>query len=239
MKVGIFGRGRLGSAIAAGAAGSIAWQVGREAPPDREVDVAIDASTGPAVSGHLDWALGRGCQLVIGATGFEIPDLESRVGKRIGVVVAPNFSLTVALLARLTRVVARYAAADDRFDPYIVEHHPARKADAPSGTAKMLANVVLRACPRKESIATPDRRSIAKNELCVSAIRAGDRASSHTVGLEADDEALLLTHEARSVRAYAAGAMAACRWLGSRRGIFTMEDVARDVLDPLFREEHR
>jgi len=34
----------------------------------------------------------------------------------------------------------------------------------------------------------------------------------------------------------AAGAIAACRWLGSRRGVFTMDDVARDVLDPLFRE---
>jgi 4-hydroxy-tetrahydrodipicolinate reductase len=239
MKVGIFGRGRLGSAIAAGAAGSVAWQVGRENAPHHDVDVAIDASAGPAVAGHLDWALQHGCPLVIGATGFEIPDLESRVGKRIGVVVAPNFSLAVALMARLTHVLARFAANDERFDPYIVEHHPSRKADAPSGTARMLAGVVLRACPRKESYTMPERRPLARNELCVSAIRAGDRASSHTVGLEADAEALMLTHEARSVGAYAAGAMAACRWLGARRGVFNMDDVARDVLDPLFREDRR
>ena len=44
---------------------------------------------------------------------FRQPDgAKRRVGRRIGVLVAPNLSLTVALYARLVRVVARFAALD-------------------------------------------------------------------------------------------------------------------------------
>jgi 4-hydroxy-tetrahydrodipicolinate reductase len=239
VRIGIFGRGRLGSAIADAAGADLAWQVGREPPPASGADVVIDASSGAAVPGHLEWAIERRCNLVIGATGWTIPDLPRRVGDRIGVVVAPNFSLTVALLARLTRAVARFAAADPRFDPYIVEMHQARKHDAPSGTARMLAKVVLDACPRKEAAVTPHDGPIGPRDLCVGVVRAGTHASSHVVGIEAADEALRIEHESRSPRAFAPGALAACRWLASRRGVFTMDDVARDVLDPLFREEPR
>jgi 4-hydroxy-tetrahydrodipicolinate reductase len=240
MRIGLFGRGRLGAVIAQAAGGDLAWQVGREAAPAAPVDVAIDASAGAAVAGHLDWALARGVNLVIGATGWEIPDLGTRVGSSIGVVLAPNFSLTVALLAKLARVIGRYAALDTRFDPYIVEHHHARKADAPSGTAKMLASVVIEACPRKETVAIPHQGAIRPTDLSVSSIRAGSAgANSHVVGIEAPEECLSVRHEGRSSAAYAAGALAACRWLESRRGVFTMDDVARDVLDPLFREGGR
>jgi 4-hydroxy-tetrahydrodipicolinate reductase len=239
MKVGIFGKGRLGSAIAEAAGADLAWQVGREAPPSVPIDVAIDASAGVAVPAHLAWALERRCNLVIGATGWEVPDLAARVGDRIGVVVAANFSLVVLLLARLARVLGRFAATEPRFDPYLVETHQARKQDAPSGTARMLARVLLEACPRKRKATVPHDGPIAPTDLCVGVVRAGTSASSHTVGLESAEEALRIEHEARSPRAFAEGALAACRWLGSRRGVFTMDDVARDVLDPIFREEAR
>jgi 4-hydroxy-tetrahydrodipicolinate reductase len=238
VKIGIFGKGRLGNAIAGAAGSELAWHCGREAPPEAAVDVAIDASAGAAVPGHLAWALARGCNLVIGATGWDVPDIVSRTGSRIGVVLAPNFSLTVALLARLVRVLGRYAAAEPRFDPYVVEHHYARKLDAPSGTARMLAGVLMRACPRKTSVATPHEGPIDASALCVSSIRAGTAAgNSHTVALESPDETLLVRHDGRGSAVYAPGALAACRFVAGKRGVFTMDDVARAVLDPLFREE--
>jgi len=63
---------------------------------------------------------------------------------RIGVVVAPNFSLTIALVRRLSAIIARFAALDEQRDPYVFEHHQARKKDAPSGTARRFAT--LRTC---------------------------------------------------------------------------------------------
>jgi 4-hydroxy-tetrahydrodipicolinate reductase len=244
MRIGIFGRGRLGSAIAQAAGSDVAWQLGREAPrppgtlrPLSPVDVAIDASTSSAVSLHLDWAIAKGVNFVIGTTGWEIPDLAARVGSRIGVVVAPNFSLTVALLAKLARVVARYAATDPRFYLSLVEQHHALKADAPSGTARMLASVILEACPRKKAAVIPHSGRLDPTDLCVSSIRAGSSgANSHTFTIEAPEESLSVRHEGRTSAAYGAGALAACRWVAGKKGVLTMNDVARDVLDPLFRE---
>ncbi len=236
MRLGIFGRGRLGSAIAQAAGADVVWQLGREGKPTHTVDVAIDASKGPAVEGHLAWALDTGCDLVIGATGFAIDQLDARVGRRIGVLVAPNFSLTVALLLRLTRVLGAYAQRDARFDPYILEHHRFDKADAPSGTAKLLVRTLLEACPRKKEGRLADGGKLPDGALSVGVLRAGYTYSSHTIGLDAPEETLELRHEARSAAAFAAGCLQACAWLSGRKGVFSMDDVARDVLEPLLRE---
>src|SRR5690606_25114679 len=110
-------------------------------------------------------------------------DLAQRVGDQIGVVLAPNFSLGVALLRRMSLVMARFAARDELLDPYLVEHHQAKKHDAPSGTAKLLAETMLQGCPRKQSwrIGGP----VANNELSVAVMRAGHTYSEHRVGIDA------------------------------------------------------
>ena len=118
LRIGLFGRGRLGSAITAEATDPLVWTVDMGETPSGPADVAIDASVAEAVAGHLDWALATGTDLVIGATGWSLPDLEQRVAGRIGVLAASNFSLTVALMARLATVLGRYAALDPARDPY-------------------------------------------------------------------------------------------------------------------------
>lgn len=232
LRIGLFGKGRLGSAIGEHLADRIAWHVTREAPPNGDVDAIIEAASGDAVAQRLDWALEHGVPLVIGSTGWEIADLHERVGDRIGVVTAPNFSLGVALVRRMTLVLARFAARDEALDPYIVEHHQARKHDAPSGTARLLAGTILDGCPRKQSwrIGGP----LEADELSVGVMRAGHTYSEHRIGIDAPAEVLELRHTARSPLAFADGALAACEWIQDRKGVFTMDDVAATVLDPLF-----
>lgn len=232
IRIGLFGNGRLGGAIAAHLGDHMAWQVTREAAPDADVDVAIEASKGPAVEGRLTWAIEHGVPLVIGSTGWDIPDLHERVGERIGVVTAPNFSLGVAMLRRLSLALARFASRDPALDPYIVEHHQARKLDAPSGTAALLAETLLEGCEHKHSwrIGGP----LQADELSVAVMRAGHTYSEHRVGIDAPAEVLELRHTARSPQAFADGALTAARWIQGKQGVFTMDDVSASVLDPLF-----
>ena len=232
LRIGLFGSGRLAGAIAAAAGKRIAWQVTRQAPPPQRVDVAIEASSGSTVSARVDWALANGTPLVIGSTGWELGDLARRVGDRIGVLVAPNFSIGVALLRRLALVLARFSALDERRDPYVVEHHHARKADAPSGTAQLLARTLLEGCPRKRSFAVGG--PIAPDQLSVAVVRAGTTYSEHTVGVDAPAEVLELRHLARGPQAFGDGALLAAEWIAQRRGVHTMDEVAAAVLDPLF-----
>jgi 4-hydroxy-tetrahydrodipicolinate reductase len=195
---------------------------------------AVAATVGAAMEARLAWALEAGTPLVAAATGWEIADLEQRVGDRIGLLVAPNLSLTVALYAGLARVLARYAALDPERDPYIVEHHHRAKLDAPSGTARMLAEAVLQELPRKERWVIPSAGKLAPSDLSVSAVRAGYTASSHVVAIDAPGETLEIVHAARDLSPYGEGAVAAARWLAGRTGTFCMEDLAGEVLAPLF-----
>jgi 4-hydroxy-tetrahydrodipicolinate reductase len=239
MRVGLFGRGRLGSAILACAQRQegleIAWSVDQGETPTGPVDAAIDASVAGAVEGHLTWALETGTPFVIGTTGWEIPDLASRVGNRTGVLTASNFSLTVALLARLATVAGRYAQLDPVRDPYVFEHHHRLKADAPSGTAKTLATAVMKGCPRKTEWLMPSLQgALQPHQLSVGVLRAGTEFGFHTVGIDTPSETLELSHRARSREPFAEGALAAARWLQGRTGLFTMEDLAASILNPLF-----
>ncbi|MEZ5979610.1 MAG: dihydrodipicolinate reductase C-terminal domain-containing protein [Planctomycetota bacterium] len=242
MKLGLFGKGRLGSAIARAAGEHLAWNVTREVPPDEPIDCAIEASAGAAVETHLAWALETGTPIVVGSTGYAIANLDARAEGAIAVLRAPNLSFAVALFDRMTAVLARFAAQDELRDPYLVEHHHARKVDAPGGTAKMLARTILENCPRKTSFTAPHAdRPLAPHELSVSAVRAGHTASSHTVAIDAPGEVIEFTHRARDLSPYGDGAVLAARWLAKRhaagdRRVFDMAEVTRDVLAPLFEE---
>jgi 4-hydroxy-tetrahydrodipicolinate reductase len=235
MRLGLFGRGRLGSAIQAAAERQedieIIWSVDQGETPSSRADVAIDASVSEAVEGHLDWALATGTPFVIGTTGWDIPDLEARVADRIGVLTASNFSLTVALMARLSLVLGRYAQLDASRDPYLFEHHHRLKADAPSGTARTLAAAVMQGCPRKTAWSLD---SALPHQLNIGVLRAGSEFGLHTVGLDAPSETLEITHHARSRAPFAEGALAAARWLQGHKGLFTMEHLAAAILNPLF-----
>ncbi len=237
--IGILGaRGRMGRAIAeaaAAAGATVAGGIGRDgdlAGLAAASDVLVDFTAPETLAAHLAAAVDAGTPLVIGTTGWDASGLAALVGARVGVDVAPNFSLGVALLRRFTLVLARFCAADDARDPYIVEHHQAKKHDAPSGTAKLLAQTVLDGCPRKRSwtVGGP----VAPEQLGIGVLRAGSTYSEHRVGVDAPAEVLELTHTARSAAAFADGALAAARWIQGRKGVFTMDDVASTVLDPLF-----
>jgi len=237
IRVGIFGRGKLGSAIAQAMEGAsdlqLVWHVDQGEAPSGPVDVALAASAAPAIEGHLQWALETGSSLVIGVTGWEVSEhLAERIGDRIGVLVSPNFSLTVALMGRLATVMGRFAALDPALDPYILEHHHRMKVDAPGGTATYLANSVLKGCPGKSSWTMDPNPS--PEQLHVAVIRAGAQFGEHTVGLDGAAETLTLTHTARSRALFGGGALQAIRWAKGRKGLFSFNDFAKGVLDPLF-----
>jgi 4-hydroxy-tetrahydrodipicolinate reductase len=198
---------------------AIAWSCGRDQlPPALAVDVVIDASVGAAVESHLEWALASDTPLVIAATGFSLPDLAERVGRKQGVLVAANGSLTVALLERLVRLLGAYASANQG-SGYLIDHHHGAKRDAPSGTARRLAAAWSAGAGREPALVS---------------VRAGFELGRHVVGLDLPFEKLEIDHQVRSRAVFAAGLLQAAQFVVGRRGLFTMADVAADRLDSLF-----
>lgn len=234
MRLGIFGRGRLGGAIATEIARytaspdalELAWTEGREPGPRSRVEVAVDASNAAAVDEHLAWALETGTDLVFAVTGWKMPDLEQRVGGRIGVLVAPNLSTGVALMRRLARMMGAYAAGDPDSDLGVFEHHHKMKLDAPSGTATNLAAAMLASCPRYSGWTMGEYQ---KDKINISSLRSGLEIGRHDIILDAPFESLTISHRAKDRRVFAAGAMKAATWIWGRKGVFTMDDLASDA----------
>lgn len=227
LRIGIFGRGRLGSAVAAAVDAAddldLAWTTGREgAPADLPVDVALDLSSADGVPGHLAWAAGTRTDLVIGATGWD-RDLVSDAGpEEFGVLTAPNFSLSVALMRRLALVLGRYAdASPESADLAVSEVHHTRKVDAPSGTAVLLQHALAEGAAREAAA------------VQTASLRLGTVVGRHEVHYETPSESIVLSHQAHTREVYVPGALAAVRWLHGRTGLHTFDDLAADLLDPL------
>ncbi len=77
--------------------------------PAHAIDVAIDASMPDAVESHLVWAIETSTAFVIATTGWDIPDMETRIGNKTAVLVSPNFSFTVTFMRRIAAQLAQFA----------------------------------------------------------------------------------------------------------------------------------
>jgi len=230
-------KGRMGQAIAAAAEGAGAVMVaGLDQGDDltSEIagcDVVIDFSHPSATEAVTRACVGAGKPLVVGTTGHSGEERLSieKTAKTLPVVFSPNFSAGVNALFWLTREAARMLGED--FDLEIVETHHRLKKDAPSGTAKKLAEILCEV--RKLDYAADARHGReglvgerSGREIGVHSIRAGDVVGDHTVTFGGPGERLELTHKASSRETFAAGALRAAGWVvGKPPGLYSMEEV--------------
>jgi 4-hydroxy-tetrahydrodipicolinate reductase len=197
----------------------------------RKCDVVIDFSAHAVTVEVARLCAKHKKALVIGTTGhtdtdtFEIRSLT----KKIPVVWASNFSTGVNTLFWLTRKAAEILGPD--FDLEVVEMHHRLKKDAPSGTAKSLAEILAEV--RKlhlSEVARHGRHGIVgerkHSEIGVHSIRGGDVVGDHTVIFANVGERVELTHKASSRDTFANGALRAAQWLVQQKpGLYDMQDV--------------
>ena len=152
-----------------------------------------------------------------------------KAAKKIAVVQAPNMSVGVNLLFKISEMAAR--ALDESYDIEIAETHHRMKKDAPSGTAVKLLELV--AAARKKNIKKDtvygregEVGARPKGEIGVFALRGGDVVGDHTVSFLAEGERIELTHRASSRDAFAQGALRAAKFVAKRKsGLYDMQQV--------------
>ncbi len=230
-------KGRMGRAIAAAAGAADAVIIaGLDQGDDlrKEIgacDVVIDFSHASATDAVCRACLGAGKPLVIGTTGHSNEEraLLEETSKSLPIVFSPNFSVGVNALFWLTRKAAKMLGKD--FDLEIVETHHRLKKDAPSGTARKLAEILceVRNLDYAKHVSHGREGLIGERlaaEIGLHSIRGGDVVGDHTVTFAGPGERLELTHKASSRETFATGALRAARWiLGRPPGLYAMEDV--------------
>ncbi len=194
-------------------------------------DVVIDFS-GPALTRDLlaaCWAARKG--IVIGTTGHDAAERAaiSEAARELPVVFAANFSVGVNTLFWLTRQAARILGPG--FDLEVIEVHHRLKKDAPSGTARRLAEILAEVRGTTYEHDTRHGReglvgARTGAEIGVHAVRGGDVVGEHTVLFADVGERVELVHRASSRETFASGALRAAAWLRDRPpGLYDMEDV--------------
>jgi 4-hydroxy-tetrahydrodipicolinate reductase len=149
-----------------------------------------------------------------------------KAAQTVPVLWAPNMSLGVQVLAELTELALRRLGPG--FDAEIVEIHHRRKIDAPSGTAKRLADAIRNV--RKGVIELHGRDgdvgARTNEEVAVVGIRGGDVIGDHTVYLLGQGERIELVHRASNRDVFAHGALRAARFVTKAKpGRYTIADV--------------
>ncbi|SHN50662.1 4-hydroxy-tetrahydrodipicolinate reductase [Desulfovibrio litoralis] len=203
----------------------------------RQVDdtkkvVIIDFSS-PANSLNVAHTVAKlgGC-LVIGSTGFsneERAELKE-LAKKTPIFWSSNMSIGVnALLQNLPGLVK---ALGSDYDIEIMEIHHNKKKDAPSGTAKMLAECVATAKDiNLDEHVVYTREGInnarQKDEIGMQALRGGDVIGVHTVYFLGSGERIEVTHHAHSRETFAQGALRAAKWLIKQKPqtLYCMKDL--------------
>ncbi len=195
-----------------------------------DIDVGIDFSMPASTLETVRTFAGKGIPLVIGTTGFSAAEREELLAHslRIPLLVSPNMSLGVHLLAHLVGIASSVLSG---YDGEVVEIHHRLKKDAPSGTALFLAEAVAKARGvALTEVGTFHREGMtgprSSGSIGVMAVRGGDVVGDHTVYFFGEGERIELTHRATSRETFARGAVAAALFLvGKSPGVYTMNDV--------------
>ena len=235
MRIVLIGRGKMGTLIretASAAGDEIEAAFGRDDLDQlgrlgKAADVVMDFSRPAALPEIAAYVRRTGTPLLSGTTGYTEAEKERlfALGSAVPVLWSANYSLGVAVLARALRVIAPVLGQD--FDIEITETHHNQKADAPSGTAKLLLEAMdpqhrLRPVYGREG--SVGRRE--KNEVGIHALRGGTVAGTHTVHFFGPDEELELTHRAASRRIFVNGALHMAHLLPGRpNGVYDLQKI--------------
>ncbi|AEU37980.1 4-hydroxy-tetrahydrodipicolinate reductase [Granulicella mallensis] len=177
-------------------------------------DIIIDFTTPEAVVSNMRACLATGAKMVIGTTGWydKLDDMKSLAERRgAALLYGTNFSIGVQKMLDLAKKMSA-ALKDSGYHFAISETHHESKLDSPSGTAITLRDAVL------ETIGS-------NNEVPIHATRTGEVAGIHTLEAIGHGDRLLLTHESKSRRPFAEGAVRAAEWLASRTGVYNVREV--------------
>lgn len=177
----------------------------------KKVDALIDFSTPEGALARLGECVKLKVPAVICVTGFSDAQRGeiAAAAKKIPVVFSSNMSVGVNLLFKLVPEIARTLGTE--YDIDIVETHHRFKKDAPSGTAKTLAERIEKVAGRKPG---------------VHSVRSGDVVGEHRVIFGTLGDSIEITHRASSRDIFARGALEAARWAAKAKpGLYSMLDV--------------
>ena len=175
-------------------------------------DVLIEFTTPEATLEHLKACQKYGVNMVIGTTGLTKAQVAQikKASARIGIVFSSNMSVGVNLVFALIRQASQITAKN--YAITLSGTHHVHKKDAPSGTAKTMAEIAGQYSKSKV--------------IDISSIREGEVIGDHTISFESPVDLISIHHHAKTRGIFAEGSLVAAKFLSKKKkGLFNMQDV--------------
>jgi 4-hydroxy-tetrahydrodipicolinate reductase len=188
-------------------------------------DVFVEFTKPDVAKSNILTALAGAAHVVVGTSGLSEDDYEEidAMARRMrrGVLAAGNFALTVLLLQKFAEMAARYIPHWE-----IIDYAASEKVDAPSGTARELANRLSKI--RESQLDVPLEKTQGVRETRGARMQGSQvhsiRLPGYVISLDAifgmQDQKLILRHESgSSATPYVEGALLAIRKVGGLVGL--------------------
>ncbi len=184
----------------------------------KNTDVCIDFTHPSKVVNNIEQVINYGKPMVVGTTGWEEhTDMVRKwvLKKGTGLLYGPNFSIGINLFLKILQKSVEMLC-DKQYDVAGLEIHHNKKADAPSGTAKEIINLIALATNQE------------KEKISFSSVRCGSVPGTHKVIFDSPFDTITLTHEARNREGFATGAILAAEWIKNKNGLYHFNDIFKD-----------
>lgn len=202
----------------------------------KDADAVIEFTRPDTAEKNILFLVKEKMPVVTGTTGWykKLPEITRAVNDAgSSLLWSSNFSLGVNLFYRVAEYTAKLMNPFAEYDVAGCETHHNKKADSPSGTAKILVEKVLAKMTRKKKAVYEmlDRPPEA-DELHYASVRVGSMPGIHSLIFDSPADTIEITHTARSREGLAAGAILAAEWLTAKKraGVFTVDDALSDLL---------
>jgi 4-hydroxy-tetrahydrodipicolinate reductase len=189
----------------------------------KDFDIAIDFTTPAAVVANMHACLPNGTRMVIGTTGWysHLPEIRTLAAQhKTALLYGTNFSIGMQMMLKLAKEMTT-TLKDAGYTFAISETHHVSKLDAPSGTSLTLRDAVLCTLGATDA-GQPPRVPITAN-------RTGDVEGIHSLIATGPCDRLILTHESKSRRPFAEGAVRAAEWLSTQTGVHDFHEVFTEL----------
>jgi 4-hydroxy-tetrahydrodipicolinate reductase len=248
MKIAIIGYGKMGKIIERAAInrGHEICSIIDPVVPDAKfksineesisaADVCIEFTQPQSVFDNIKNVVNLHKDIVVGTTGWNDKREEVRrivEEKDVGLVYAENFSLGVNIYFELINHAAKIMNKFCDYDVSGMEIHHKEKIDAPSGTAKTVANILVKSIDRKKTIAFQrGDRKINPDEIDFSSLRLGSVPGTHKVFFDSLSDTIELNHIARNREGFAFGAVIAAEWSIGKKGFISFNELILQMLE--------
>jgi len=202
----------------------------------KDCDIAIECTAPQAFSPNLKKILKTEKNLLVITTGWydDMEKVKKMVEEaNIKFMWSANYSIGVNIYYKIIESASKLINKAEEYDVWGTEIHHKNKVDSPSGTAKILENILLENIHRKTKVVEDKLdRKITDNEIHFSSTRGGLVNFGHTIGFDSEADCIKIEHFARNRDGYALGAVKCAEWLNTQKpGFYSMEDYLSEIFN--------